>query len=58
MLRIDQKPPTLFSINEALSAVETLIKGEEDGWTYKIIEHGKYGEVAVYDTDGEYLGSF
>ena len=47
MLRIDQKPPTLFSMNEALSAVETLTKGEEDGWTYKVIEQGKYGEVAV-----------
>ena len=58
MLRIDQKPPTMFSMGEALNAVEILTRGEEDGWTYKIIEHGHYGEIAVYDTDGEYLGSF
>jgi len=58
MLRIDQKPPTLFSMNEALNAVETLTNGEEDGWSYKVIEHGHYGEIAVYDFDGEYLGSF
>ena len=58
MMRIDQKPPTLFSINEALIAVESLTKGEEDGWIYKVIEHENFGEIAVYDFDGEYLGSF
>jgi hypothetical protein len=62
-MRIDQKPPTRFSMDEAVSAVETLTKGEEDGWTYKVInirniKHGKSGEIAVYDFDGEYLGSF
>ena len=67
-MRIDQKPPTRFSMDEAVSAVETLTKGEEDGWTYKVIKHvksgeiwesaGVFGEVAVYDFDGEYLGSF
>ena len=44
--------------NEALIAVETLTKGEEDGWIYKVIEHENFGEIAVYDFDGEYLGSF
>jgi len=58
MIRIDQKPPTLFSMDGALEYVEILTNDEEDGWSYKVIEHGKYGEVAVYDTDGEYLGSF
>jgi hypothetical protein len=58
MLRIDQKPPTLFSMDKALEYVEILTHGEEDDWSYKIIEHGKYGEIASYDTDGEYLGSF
>ena len=55
---LSEKPPTLFLMSEAISAVEILTKGEEDGWTYKVIERGIYGEIAVYDTDGEYLGSF
>lgn len=55
---LSEKPPTRFSMGEAISAVETLTKGEEDGWTYKIIERGHYAEIAVYDTDGTYLGSF
>jgi len=58
MLDISKKPATRFSMDEALKAVEILTDGEEDGWSYKVIEHGKYGEIAVYDTDGEYLGSF
>ena len=33
-------------------------KGEEDGWIYKVIELENFGEIAVYDFDGEYLGSF
>jgi len=52
------KKPTLFSIDEALSSVEMLSNSEEDGWTYRLIEHGHYAEIAVYDTDGTYLGSF
>jgi hypothetical protein len=59
MLWIDQKPPTRFSMDDAVSWVETLTKGEEDGWTYKAIEHeGYYWEIAAYDDDGTYLGSF
>ncbi|MAH49968.1 hypothetical protein CMI37_29385 [Candidatus Pacearchaeota archaeon] len=55
---ISEKPKTLFSMDKALEYVEILTNGDEDGWSYKIIEHGKYGEIAVHDTDGTYLGSF
>ena len=73
-MRIDQKPPTLFTLAKAKEYAETLTNAPKcpdetvDGWTYKVIKHvksgeiwesaGVFGEVAVYDFDGEYLGSF
>ena len=61
-MRIDQKPPTFFTLAKAKEYAKTLAEGEKDGWVYHVIEYLKYDEffgvIAVYDFDGEYLGSF
>jgi len=58
MLTMVRERTMLFPMDKALENVKILNEGEEDGWTYKVIERGIYGEIAVYDFDGEYLGSF
>ena len=62
-MRIDQKPPTLFANKVSAISIATSLNMEEnidgDGWAYKVIEHGEYyWEIAAYDNDGTYLGSF
>ncbi len=55
---INETPATIFPMDEAIEYAKILNDGEEDGWTYEIIEHGIDGEIAVFDVDGTYLGSF
>jgi hypothetical protein len=67
--RIDQHPPTIFTLSQAHDYVQVLNKDEEDGWYYTVSEvdvvttrdraifgMDNYAIVEAYEADGTYIG--
>jgi hypothetical protein len=59
MFLLQEKPVplTLMSLEKAKAAV-LANANDDDGWIYKLKQHGKYYAVAIYDDENYLIGYF
>ncbi len=61
MIKLNEKPVTLYSLKAAQRHLNDLESDTEDTWTYKSVLVNKSNQlykIEAYDTNGEYAGTF
>lgn len=52
MRQVISSPTGCYSLDKANTIAEQLREGEEDGWTYRVVDcQNGFGRIDVYDED-------
>ena len=57
-VRLDKKPPTIFTRTKAYKFATMLTKDDDDGWIYKVVYTRSGAIIECYDENDKYIGAF